>query len=267
MKHSGHVNINGDGNAVGNNNRVLVDKRIFNTITHQPPPNGQRRPEPEGSPGNGINPIGIAFCVFIGIAIAAWKFAVYADEIYLAGMVSSLLIATVQLLSAGVGLSRQIPSSWIAERVVGVLAAGLAFMAFYRGRQAFPEELSQIAAAANGWQGFMCNLSDFGQQVATFHLFAISLLALPGLFFVAINSVNSLAAIIFFATGWRWAGRTAILAGGRGMVFVGILFVAAALASQTSVAFALWQNQAFTAHQNPFSMTTKGIKLCPTEVR
>ena len=264
MNQSGNVQINGDGNAVGNNNHILVDKRIFHTITHQPPPGP---PSGEGGPSSGVNPIGLAILVLVGIAIAAWKFAAYADQIYLAGIVSSLLIAGAQLVALGIGLWRNIPTSWLVDRLEGLFAASALFIAFYWSRQAFPEELSHVAVSATGWQGFMCNLSDLGQQVATIHTLSISLLAVPGLIFAATNSTGALSATIFFVTGWHWAGRTAVVVGGRGLIFWAFLIAIAAVASQTSAAFDVWKNDVFTVKQNPFSTTTKGFKLCHPTAR
>ncbi len=94
------------------------------------------------------------------------------------------------------------------------------------------------------------------------HMLSVCLLAVPGLILAATNSMSALSAIIFFTTGWRWAGRTAIVFGGRGLIFIALSIATAAVASQTSAAFELWKNNIFTANQNPYSATAKGINLC-----
>ncbi len=72
MDHLGNISVNGDGNAVGNNNHILIDKRIFNTITHQSPLRATDA-RGEGGSSSGRNSIGLAVLVLIGIAMAAWK--------------------------------------------------------------------------------------------------------------------------------------------------------------------------------------------------
>lgn len=143
MNRSGNININGDGNAVGNNNYILIDKRIFNTITHQPPPGQANGPGTENGSSRGINVAGLAVFVLIGVAIAAWKFAAYADEIYLAGILSSILVVGAQLLALGVGLWRSIPTFWLMDCVAGLFTASAITLAFYWSRQAFPAEISR----------------------------------------------------------------------------------------------------------------------------
>ncbi len=127
MNHSGNININGDGNAVGNNINILVDKRIYLTITHNSPPGGSGEPGAGGGPSHGGNLVATAVLVLIVIGIAAWKFATYADVLYLAGILASLTVAGAQLLALGVGLWRSIPTSWLVDRIVGLLAASAVF--------------------------------------------------------------------------------------------------------------------------------------------
>jgi hypothetical protein len=260
MSETRDIQIQGDGNVIGDNNRILVDKRIYAKITHQS--NGRNGGGKNGNEEDGSWIFVMPFAFLIAVAIATWKFALYAHVLYMTLFLVALLLVGLQVLTLVIGISRNVPTTWIVERTVAIAGIALLGVAVYWSRLAYPNEVSELAAKAVGWSTFMCGLSSYGHQVSMLHMLSMCFVALPCAAFLAVNSFGALAASAFFTFGWRWSGKLAIQLGVRWVLVVGSLFAIAAFASQTSAVFTFWQETVLTRDHDPFLSDGKGFSFC-----
>jgi MFS family permease len=234
-----NVSIHGDGNAVGDHNRILVDKRTYNKIVS--PGNGGGPPNDSRNGMSGEVLFVVVIAALVALAAAAWQFALYAPLVYLVLVTGSVVVLMALLGSVLAALYESVPWSWITARCVAVFATVLLAASVVWSSAAYPQELSTIAAQATSWRGFFCGLSSFGQSVATLHMLAMSLLAAPALVVMAGYALGSVGAALFFLRGWIWCGRVALALGSRAWPVIAMVLVVCAALSQTMVASAVWQ--------------------------
>jgi hypothetical protein len=256
------VQIHGDGNAVGDNNRILIDKRTYNKIIHRPTGGNGGRGGNKSGGGDGSWIIAVPLAFLVAVAIATWKFALYANAIFMTITLVALLIVGAQILALVVGTLRNVATTWIIERLAAIAFTALLLLAVYWSRSAYPSDVSALAAQAAGWKDFMCGLSTYGHQVATLHMVGICFAAVPCAILLGTNTVGALAGSLFFSTGWLWPGRIAIQLGVRWILVIGSVFAIAAFASQTSVASNFWREAILTKDRDPFSIDGKGFSFC-----
>lgn len=262
MSETRDVQIYGDGNAVGDNNRILIDKRTYNKIIHRPTGGSCGGGGKKSDEGDGSWIIAIPFVFLVAVAMATWKFALYANVIFMTIALVALLIMGAQVLALFVGTLKNVATTWIIERLVAIVFTALLLLAVYWSRSAYPSEVSALAAQTAGWKDFMCSLSTYGHQVATLHMVSICFAAVPCVILLGTNTVGALAGSLFFSTGWLWPGKIAIQLGVRWILVIGSLFAIAAFASQTSVASNFWQESILTKDHDPFSVDGKGFSFC-----
>ena len=146
MSKARDVQIQGDGNAIGDNNRILVDKRTFMKITHQSNggngggDGGRKR----GNGDDGLHSIGLPLAFLVAVALVTWKFAFYANAIYMILMVVTIIIAMLQAVALMVGAVNRAGKIWIVERVVAIVAAVFLGIAIFLSRSAYPSEMSAL---------------------------------------------------------------------------------------------------------------------------
>jgi hypothetical protein len=87
------ISIDGDGNAIGNDNRILVDKRVYNKIVQSG--GGGGKPGGGGNGGSGEAAVGVGIAALVALAAAAWQFALYAPLVYFCLMVGSIALVLV----------------------------------------------------------------------------------------------------------------------------------------------------------------------------
>lgn len=262
MSATRNIQINGDGNAVGDNNRILIDKRIYNKIIHRPTGGNGGGGDKKSDEGAGSWIIVIPIAFLVAVAIATWKFALYANVIFMTITLAAILIFGAQVLALVVGTLRNVATTWIIERLLAIVFTTLLLLAVYWSRSVYPSEISALATQAVGWKDFMCSLTTYGHQVATLHMVSICVAAVPSVILLGTNAVGALAGSLFFSTDWLWIGRIAIQLGVRWILVIGSLFSIAAFASQTSVASDFWQESVLTKDNDPFSVDGKGFSFC-----
>jgi hypothetical protein len=233
------ISIHGDGNAVGNNNRILVDKRVYNKIVQSG--GGGGKPGGGGNGGSGEAAVVVGIAALVALAAAAWQFALYAPLVYFCLMVGSIGLVLVLSASALIALYKDVPLKWIAARGIALLVALLLSVAVFWSSMAYPQELSQLAARATSWNGFFCGLSTHGQSIATQHMLAMCLFATPCLVFLAGYALGSFGASLYFLRGSMWCGRLALALGSRKWLPIAAAFALFCAASQTEIANAVWQ--------------------------
>lgn len=263
MSKTRNIQINGDGNAVGDNNRILIDKRTYNKIIRRPMGGDGGGGGKKSGEGDGSLMIAIPVAFLVAVAIATWKFALYANVFFMTITLVAILIFGAQALALVVGVLRNVAAIWIIERLLAIVFTTLLLLAVYWSRSAYPSEISVLATKAVGWKDFMCGLSTYGHQVATLHMVSICFAAVPSVILLGANAVGALAGSFFFSTDWLWAGRIAIQLGVRWTLVVGSLFAIAAFASQTSIGTDFWQESVLTKDNDPFSVDGRGFSFCP----
>ncbi len=232
-----NIDIKGDGNAIGNGNRVLVDKRtvIRNKIINNN--NG-------GGGGGGRSDSGLEISVFVlaaivtAVIVGAWKFAEHAFVIYPVLKLCVLLMGLLGMTST-IALFGEQPMAWRIDQLLILAAVAMTGFSVWISADGYPLELTQLAQQAMGAKAFWCGLSERGQQVASLHMLSISLLAAPAIVLMSIATMCAFARWIFFATGMIPFGYAAMWQrrwmGGIAVVLAGIC-----LLSQTDIGMAYW---------------------------
>jgi hypothetical protein len=260
------ISIEGDGNVVGDNNRVLVDKRVYNKVINQGGGGGGGGSKKSGGEGDGIGLAGLGLAAVVALAVAAWGFALFAPLIYLGLLIGSLAVASCLCISLMVGLYGQVGWKWLAQKLVALVAVALLIVGVYWSRLAYRDELSDMAARAADWKGFFCNLSAYGQQLATLHMLSMSLFAAPCLLILSGYALGALSASVFFMQGWLWCGRLALTLSTPMSLWTAAVLAAGCMASQTEPAAALW-DQMFTRHLQQLFVAEQGrVSVCPAAV-
>lgn len=157
------VGIRGDGNAVGNNNRITVIKQQ----NHHYGGGGKNK----GGGGRGteadwILPAGIGLA--IALALASFYFALYSETIYLV----LRIVAGVEALGAlwAAYLYSQHESYAITTKMVVVTVfATFGFIALTGAHDNYPQEIIHLAQQSGGVRGFWCGLNVYGKQLALLH--------------------------------------------------------------------------------------------------
>ena len=232
--------IQGDGNAVGNGNQIIVNK---NTVVNN---NG-------GSSNNNDEelPAGLAIggAVLVALAVAVWKFAQFAPVIYLSLEITAMGIISIQLLTA-IAMYRNQPTAWMIDHTMGVVATGIVMVGVVLSATDYRAELTDIALHANRWRDFMCGLSTYGAQLASFHTLSMSLLAIPALMITLINAMGASARWLAYRTGSRFAARLATIQTRRAAIVASVFAILCAI-SQLDISKAAWADW-FTTHVEAF---------------
>ncbi len=229
-----NIKIKGDGNAIGDGNRIFVDKRTI--IQNKTTAGGDRRGQPDDNPMAAAG--GAAVVAIIALAVAAYKFALYAPSIYL--ILKSCALAVIGLnLVTTTGLYNDQPRKWLIDQAMSGLAVVLVALGVWMSAGNYRVELTQLAHQAVTWKGFVCGLSPYGKQLATYHMLAMSVFAVPGLMLALIGALGALARWIFFITGIGFFGHAALLQR-RGIAIAALVFSAACLVSQFDFSQAVW---------------------------
>lgn len=152
------VGIRGDGNAVGNNNRITV----INQQNHHyggGKNNG-------GGKDDWIGPAAIGLTV--ALAAASFYFALYSETIYLV----LRIVAGVQAIGAlwAAYLYSQQESYAITRKMLVVMAlAAFGYIALTGAHENYPKEIIGFAQQAGDVRGFWCGLNVYGKQLALLH--------------------------------------------------------------------------------------------------
>jgi hypothetical protein len=226
------ININGDGNAIGNGNRIIVDKR---TTINNNTVNGNGPDKPSEQPPLALA-LGVA--VFVALAIAAWKFAQYAPIIYLALKACVIILLCVKAGTTLALFNRQ-PKIWLIDQGLGSVAVVLAGFGIWMSASSYSTELTQLAQQTTVWKKFWCGLSLHGKQVALFHMLSMTVFAIPSLMFALFGGIGALARWLFVVTGMGFIGRVAMIQR-RWISITTLVFATICFLSQLDISRIAW---------------------------
>ncbi len=168
------VGIQGDGNAVGNNNRITVIKQQNHHY-------GGRNKNSDGDKGGGIGAIAIA--IALALAGASFYFALYSEMIYLmlrtlAGLEAMGAVWAIYLYS-----QHDAPAIVIKMVVVAALST-IGYFGLTVAQANYPTEIVHLAQQSGGVRTFWCGLSVYGRQLALLHALTVGLGFSIGLLFL-----------------------------------------------------------------------------------
>lgn len=161
---SGSIQINGNGNAVGNGNRVThVNKTIINNHGGS----GSGGSDGKGKGAGGELAIAGGIGSVIALAALSFWFTRYAEVIY-------KILILLSLTSGGFGVMAAAKQFYDSNYLEGLRSASvtavafLTFLAVSAASDTMPADLTEFAQ--NGtFTSFWCGLNLFGQQVASQH--------------------------------------------------------------------------------------------------
>ena len=223
-----NINIQGDGNAVGNGNRIFVDKRTINNNR-----GSDRAPKSKNEQGEVL---GIGAIVLTALAIAAWKFAQHAPAIYLTLQLTAVVLLVIQVATM-IALSDQ-PLKWRVHQGIGISAVILAGLGIWMSKSSYRVELTELAQTLS-WKDFWCGLNTYGGQLATYHTLTMSLLAVPSLVFASAYAIGGVSRWLWFVYEVPLFARIALLQKEAVVWFAAILALLCFL-SQLDVSQLLW---------------------------
>jgi len=153
------VGIRGDGNAVGDNNRITVIKQQ----NHHYGGGGKNK---GGAKNDWIGPVAVGLT--IALAAASFYFALYSETIYLVLRILAGVEAIGSLWAAY--LYSQHESYAISIKMLVVMAlAAFGYIALTGAHDNYPKEIIGLAQQAGGVRGFWCGLNVYGKQLALLH--------------------------------------------------------------------------------------------------
>lgn len=162
---SGSIQINGNGNAVGNGNRVThVNKTIINNHGGSGG-DGKGDGKGNGAGGEWVIPVGIGSAIALA-ALSFW-FTRYSEVIYKVLILFSSISGGFGALAA----AKQFYDTDYIEGLRSFAVAAIAFLTFISvgaASDTMPADLAEFSKIGT-FNSFWCGLSLFGQQVASQH--------------------------------------------------------------------------------------------------
>lgn len=152
------VGINGDGNAVGDNNRITVHKKEEHHHHH-------RRNSDDGEDSS---PLAIGVVAVIAIAACCYYFSRYAREIYSIFEITGWMEAVAALISTAVYANRA-DYATAGKTIIAMIVAFFAATISSRASTSYPTEILELATRADSYKEFWCGLSPYGRQISMLH--------------------------------------------------------------------------------------------------
>ncbi len=160
------ISITGDGNAVGDNNRLTIIKNERHHHDHRPP-------RSSGGGGSGSSDddrpllFGLMFAMISACVVGSYFFALHAQAVYtVLQLVSGAeLLVAVWLLFVTFNEEGTLNAKLIAMALLSTLASAALFAAHADYR----DELTTLAQASKSATQFWCRMSDYGRELALFH--------------------------------------------------------------------------------------------------
>jgi hypothetical protein len=153
------LGIQGDGNAVGNNNRITVIKQQNHHY-------GGGNKTKGGGKDDGIGAAAIAMT--LALAGASFYFALYSETIYIV----LRILAGLEAIGAvwAIYLYGQREAYAIATKMVVVAALStIGYFALTAAHENYPKEIVDLAQHSGGVRTFWCGLNVYGRQLALLH--------------------------------------------------------------------------------------------------
>lgn len=189
---SGAIQINGNGNIVGNGNRVTNVRNT--TINNSGGPGGgsgggSRNNGNKDSNGNGAYVVFALIGGAIALAALSFWFTRYSEVIYKILMFSSLAGGTFSAFSAAKQTYDCEYMEGLRSLCVTVVAA-ITFMSVGSAVDTMPADLLAFSKSGT-FNTFWCGLSLFGQQVASHHSVTGTFVLVPLVAFILLQSMRS----------------------------------------------------------------------------
>ena len=222
------IQIQGDGNTVGDGNQIFVKKTTINNNNNEPKKSDEEIPT--------------GFAIILGIAaalaIATWKFAQYAPLIYAILILTGFSIVAIKVLIS-FSLLNKLDKPWLIDQLIGLIATIMVTIGVWLSNADYGTELTQHALVAQEWRIFFCGLNPYGVQLASYHLLTMVLLAVPTFIFLIVDSIGSLARMTAYITGIQFIGKLATIQKRR-FAIAALIFGILCLLSQTDITQAAW---------------------------
>lgn len=159
------ISISGDGNAVGDNNRLTVVKHEKHHHHHQ---SSSSRSGAGGS-SEEVAPLvfGLGFLMIAACVVGSYLFALHASVVYIVLhlLLGAELVAAAVMLYQGFDEDGVLDPKLIVMLVLSMLASGV-LLAVHASYQ---EDLTTIAQAASSAKQFWCSMNDYGRELALLH--------------------------------------------------------------------------------------------------
>lgn len=179
------VGINGDGNAVGDNNRITVNKKEEHHHHHRRNSDG----------GEDLSPLAIGVIAVIAIATCCYYFSRYARDIYSVFEITGWVEAVAAVGATAVYANRG-DYTTAGKAVVLMTIALFVVTISSKASASYPTEILELAMRAESYKAFWCGLSPYGRQISMLHTltacFVIAptvLLTLLSAFVLALSSI------------------------------------------------------------------------------
>lgn len=254
--------IKGHGNIVGNGNQVIIQNNINSGGPKRAKSGREPNNEESKKGGDGGDMIAIGFAAICAIAFAAWKFAFYADAIYLSLMTFLMVIGFVQSLTGLYGYLKNADAEWLTKRVLVFLGVITCGTAVFWSRSSYPPELVGFAARASNFKDFMCSMNSLGHQLAITHMLSICFAIVPAVLIFGANAAGAALASFSVATNWEWPGNLAEHLEGSSALWVGLVLAILALLTQTTIGFELVSSFVVSPAHDPFLRNANGFNVC-----
>lgn len=152
------VGINGDGNAVGDNNRITVNKREEHHHHHRRKSDG----------GEDSSPLAIGVVAVIAIAACCYYFSRYAREIYSVFEITGWVEAVAAVVATAVYANRE-DYATAGKTIMALTVAFFVATISSRASASYPTEILELAMRAESYKAFWCGLSPYGRQISMLH--------------------------------------------------------------------------------------------------
>jgi hypothetical protein len=152
------VGINGDGNAVGDNNRITVNKREEHHHHHRRNSNG----------GEDSSPLAIGVVAVIAIAACCYYFSRYAREIYSVFEITGWVEAVAAVVATAF-YAKRADYETAGKTIVAMTVAFFVAIVSSKASAVYPTEILELAMRAESYKAFWCGLSPYGRQVSMLH--------------------------------------------------------------------------------------------------
>lgn len=160
------VSINGDGNAVGDNNRITVNKKE----EHH---HGGGREKDDGS-----WIWGVAMLALIAIAASCYYFSRHANAIYRTLEVVGGIESLAAMVATAVYANRT--AYGIAGKAAATMACGIGVVFISMQASAhYNPGIVELAMGTESFKTFWCSLNVYGRQLALLHTVAGSIILIP----------------------------------------------------------------------------------------
>lgn len=231
------ISIGGDGNAVGDNNRLTIIKNERHHHDHRPP-------RSSGGGGSGDDDrsllFGLMFAMISACVVGSYFFALHAQAVY---AVLQLVSGAELLVAVGLLLVTFNEEGTLNAKLIAMaLLSTLASAALFAAHADYRDELTTLAQASKSATQFWCRLNDYGRELALFHAVTAVVGSGLGSLLLALPTGAMAAARYLWAgdDGKSWAVIQRLSSWGA-IVFAAVLVLGAAYL-HTDSGWQTWSN-------------------------